>query len=185
MVYNYWNVNCYNWFNILFNFLDFMFIFKINTYLKIIFFISLISIILAYFIEYILGHQPCSLCLIERVPYWLSVILIILNYTFKKDEKFIILLLILIFTFSTIISFYHFGIEQGFFEESSVCGLKNISEILTKDEILKQLQTKTVSCKDVTFRIFGFSLTTFNIIISLMLVFLCTSILKNYEKFKK
>ena len=121
--------------------------FKIQTYLKIIFLISLISIIFAYFIEYILGHQPCNLCLIERVPYGLSIILIILNYTFRKNEQFIILLLILVFAFSFIISFYHFGIEQNFFEESVVCGLKNASDIISKEELLKQLQLKTISCK--------------------------------------
>tara|TARA_B100001996_G_scaffold207085_1_gene158757 strand:- start:561 stop:1049 length:489 start_codon:yes stop_codon:yes gene_type:complete len=158
--------------------------FKIETYLKIIFLISLISIISAYFIEYILEHQPCSLCLIERIPYGLSIILIISNYVFRKNEKFIILLLILIFAFSFIISFYHFGIEQGFFEESAVCGIKNASDIISKEELLKQLQVKTVSCKDVTFRIFGFSLTTFNIIVSLFLLILLTKIFKNYEKFK-
>ena len=157
---------------------------KIETYLKIIFLISLISIISAYFIEYILGHQPCSLCLIERIPYGLSIILIISNYVFRKNEKFIILLLILIFAFSFIISFYHFGIEQGFFEESAVCGIKNASDIISKEELLKQLQVKTVSCKDVTFRIFGFSLTAFNIIVSLFLLILLTKIFKNYEKFK-
>ena len=159
--------------------------FKIETYLKIIFLISLISIISAYFIEYILKHQPCSLCLIERIPYGLSIILIISNYIFRKNEKFIILLLILIFAFSFIISFYHFGIEQGFFEESAVCGIKNASDIISKEELLKQLQVKTVSCKDVTFRIFGFSLTTFNIIVSLFLLILLIKIFKNYEKFKK
>jgi len=158
--------------------------FKIETYLKIIFLISLISIISAYFIEYILEHQPCSLCLIERIPYGLSIILIISNYVFRKNEKFIILLLILIFAFSFIISFYHFGIEQGFFEESAVCGIKNASDIISKEELLKQLQVKTVSCKDVTFRIFGFSLTAFNIIVSLFLLILLTKIFKNYEKFK-
>ena len=158
--------------------------FKIETYLKIIFLISLISIISAYFIEHILEHQPCSLCLIERIPYGLSIILIISNYVFRKNEQFIILLLILIFTFSFIISFYHFGIEQGFFEESAVCGIKNASDIISKEELLKQLQVKTVSCKDVTFRIFGFSLTTFNIIVSLFLLILLTKIFKNYEKFK-
>ena len=158
--------------------------FKIETYLKIIFLISLISIISAYFIEYILGHQPCNLCLIERIPYGLSIILIISNYVFRKNEQFIILLLILIFAFSFIISFYHFGIEQGFFEESAVCGIKNASDIISKEELLKQLQIKTVSCKDVTFRIFGFSLTTFNIIVSLFLLILLTKIFKNYEKFK-
>ena len=158
---------------------------SINTHLKIIFFISLISILSALFIEYVLGHQPCNLCLIQRIPYGLSIILITLNYFLKKNERFIILLLILVFSFSLIISFYHFGIEQGFFKESAVCGLKNVTEIISKEEILKQLQTKTVSCKDVTFRIFGFSLTTFNIFISLIFVFLLVKIFKNYEKFKK
>ena len=162
-----------------------MYKFKINTYLKIIFFVILISISFAYFIEYILGYQPCSLCLIERIPYGLSIILIFINYTLKRNEKFIILLLVIIFAFSFIISFYHFGIEQGFFEESSVCGMNKSFEILSKDELLKQLQTKTVSCKDVTFRILGFSLTTFNMILSLILVIFLTNIFKKYEKFKK
>ena len=159
--------------------------FSINTYLKIIFLISLISILSALFIEHFLGHQPCNLCLMQRIPYGLSIILIFFNYFLKKDEKFIVMLLALIFTFSFVISFYHFGIEQGFFEESSICGLKNATEIISKEEILKQLQTKTVSCKDVTFRIFGFSLTTFNMLISLVLIFLLIKIFKNYEKFKK
>ena len=159
--------------------------FSINTYLKIIFFISLISILSALFIEYVLGHQPCNLCLMQRIPYGLSIILIFLNYFLKKDQKFVVMLLVLIFSFSFVISFYHFGIEQGFFEESAICGLNNAAEIISKEEILKQLQTKTVNCKDVTFRIFGFSLTTFNMFISLILVFLLVKIFRNYEKFKK
>ena len=159
--------------------------FSINTYLKIIFFISLISILSALFIEHVLGHQPCNLCLMQRTPYGLSIILIFSNYFLKKDQKFVVMLLALIFSFSFIISFYHFGIEQGFFEESAICGLKNATEIISKEEILKQLQTKTVNCKDVTFRIFGFSLTTFNMFISLVLIFLLVKIFRNYEKFKK
>ena len=162
-----------------------MFKFKIDIYLNIVFLISLISLISAYFIEYFLGYQPCNLCLIERIPYWLGIILIILNYSFNKNEYFIILLLILIFSFSLIISLYHFGIEQDFFEESAVCGLKNILDITSKEELLKQLQEKHISCKDVTFRIFGFSLTIFNILISIILVYLLTKIFNNYGKFKK
>ena len=161
-----------------------MYKFPIKFYLNLIFLICLVSLISAFFIEYILGHQPCNLCLIERIPYVLGLILIILNYILVKNERFIILLLILIFTFSAILSFYHLGIEQGFFEESMVCGLKDALNVITKEEILEQLQVKTVSCKDVTFRIFGFSLTTINIIISLFLTIILTSIFLNYEKFK-
>ena len=157
---------------------------KVEFYLRLILIISLISIISAYFIEYALGHQPCNLCLIERIPYGLSIILITLNYFFKKDERFIILLLILTFTFSFTISAYHLGIEQGLFEESAVCNLKNPTGIISKEELLKQLQEKTVSCKDVTFRIFGLSLTSINIILSLILITLLTKIYISYEKNK-
>tara|TARA_B100000609_G_C17067172_1_gene357153 strand:- start:179 stop:520 length:342 start_codon:yes stop_codon:yes gene_type:complete len=111
-------------------------------------------------------------------------ILIIVNFFLVKKEQFIILLLILIFSFSFIISFYHFGIEQGFFEESAVCGLNNTTDSISKEEILKQLQTQSISCKDVTFRVFGFSLTTFNIILSLLIIIFLVKIFKNYEKFK-
>ena len=159
--------------------------YKIDTYLKIILFISLFSIISAFFIEYILGHQPCSLCLIQRIPYGLSVILIILNFLIKKNTHFIILLLILVFSFSFIISFYHFGIEQGFFEESAICGVKDASNLISKEDILNQLQNKIVNCRDVTFKIFGFSLTTINIILSIILIIMLSKIYKNYEKFKK
>ena len=157
---------------------------KINTYFRVIFFISLISTFSAFFIEYILGHQPCNLCLIQRIPYVLSIILITLNYFFRKNEQFIIILLTLLFLFSLVVSFYHFGIERGFIEESAVCGVGNTSGVISKEELLKQLQIKTVSCKDVTFRIFGFSLTTFNVLISLILVIFLIKIFKNYEKFK-
>ena len=159
--------------------------FKLETYLKIIFLVCLISLISAYFIEYVLGHQPCNLCLIERIPYALGIILIILHYTLNRNEKFLILLLILVFFFSFLVSFYHFGIEQGFFEESAVCGLKDTSNILSKEELLEQLQVINVSCKDVTFRIFGFSLTSVNIIISLIIFIILLKIFKNYEKFKR
>ena len=158
--------------------------FKLETYLKIIFLVCLISLISAYFIEYVLGHQPCNLCLIERIPYALGIILIILKYIFSKNEKFLILLLILVFFFSFLVSFYHFGIEQGFFEESAVCGLKNTSNILSKEKLLEQLPQINISCKDVTFRIFGFSLTSLNIIMSLIIVIILLKIFKDYEKFK-
>ena len=100
--------------------------FKVESYLKLILAISFAAIISAYFIQYILGHQPCNLCLIERIPYGLSIFLILVHLIYKKNEKFLIILLILIFLFSFLISIYHFGIEQGFFKDSAVCGSNNV-----------------------------------------------------------
>jgi len=161
-----------------------MFNFKAEFYLKVIFLFSFIALISAFFIEYILGHQPCNLCLIERIPYILSIMIIITIFLIKKNQKFLVMLLILTFIFSFVISFYHFGIEQGFFQESSVCGVKSLTEIITKEDLLKQLSEKTISCKDVTFRIFGLSLTSINIVISILFIITLIKIFKKYEKNK-
>ena len=161
-----------------------MFNLKAEIYLKIIFLFSLVALISAYFIEYVLGHQPCNLCLIERIPYGLSIILISLMFIIKKNENFFILLLTLTFIFSLSISLYHFGIEQGIFQESTVCGVKNFSENITKEGLLNKLSEKTISCKDVTFRIFGLSLTAINIVISILLIITLAKIYFKYEKNK-
>ena len=153
-----------------------------NLLIKLIFLISIIALISAFFIEYILGHQPCNLCILERIPYFLAIIVILLNYKFVQFEKFFILLLTIIFLFGTILSLYHLGIEQGLIQESLVCDLKSGSNLLSKEEILKQLQEKNVSCKDVTFKMFGLSLTSYNILISLLITVSAGKIYFNYEK---
>ena len=159
-----------------------MFNLKAEQYLKIILLFSFIAITSAYFIEYVLGYQPCNLCLIERIPYGLSIVLIITILVLKKNQKFLVLLLILTFIFSLAISFYHYGIEQGFFQESSVCGVRFFNENITKEDLLRQLNEKTISCKDVTFRIFGLSLTSINIVISLIFIITLLKIFIKYEK---
>ena len=154
---------------------------KIIT-IKLIFIISVVALASAFFIEHLLGHQPCNLCILERIPYLLAIIIIILNYKFVHLEKKFFLLLILIFVAATILSLYHLGIEQGFIKESLVCDLKNSSNLLSKEDILKQLQKKNVSCKDVTFKIFGLSLTSYNIIISLLATYITAKIYLGYDK---
>tara|TARA_Y100001970_G_scaffold218353_1_gene267752 strand:+ start:587 stop:1069 length:483 start_codon:yes stop_codon:yes gene_type:complete len=144
---------------------------------------SIVSLTTAYFIQYVLGHKPCNLCLIERIPYLSAVILIPLTFILNKFEKIIVGILMIFFIFGTITSFYHVGIEQGIFSESLVCDLDNSGNNLSKEDLLKQLENKTVvSCKDVTFRFFGLSLATINTIISIFLSAIMFKVIKNYGK---
>ena len=147
-----------------------------------IFLISFIALVSAYFIEYILGHQPCNLCVYERIPYFLAILIVLINYKYNKLEKYLILSLAIIFLIATILSLYHLGIEQGFIKESLLCNLEKGANIIDKDEILKQLQQKSISCKDVTFKIFGLSLTSYNIIVSLLIFVYSTNIYFKNEK---
>ena len=153
-----------------------------NLLIKFIFYVSIIALVSAFFIEYVLGHQPCNLCILERIPYLLAIIIVFLNYKFIIFEKFFILLLTIIFLVGTTLSLYHLGIEQGFIQESLVCDLKSGSNLLSKEEILKQLKEKSVNCKDVTFKIFGLSLTSYNILLSLLITIGAGKIYFNYDK---
>ena len=158
---------------------------KNKTTLNLILLFSIFALSAAYFVQHILDHKPCNLCLIERLPYIFAIIIIIsLGLILKKFEKTIIILLILIFITATIISFYHFGIEQGFFKESLVCNLDSSITNLSKEDLIKELQQQTVSCKDVSFRIFGLSLATINTIISFILSIITIKLFTNYEKNK-
>ena len=156
---------------------------KINKTLiiKLIFLISIVALTSAFFIEHVLGHQPCNLCILERIPYLLAIIIILLNYKFIHLEKYFILSIILIFLLATALSLYHLGIEQGLIKESLVCELNTGSNSLSKEDILEQLQQKNVSCQDVTFKIFGLSLTSYNIILSLIISTLTAKVYFNYE----
>ena len=143
---------------------------------------SILSLSIAYFIQYVLGHKPCNLCIIERIPYIASIILISLIFILNRYQKIISSLILIFFIFGAVVSFYHFGVEQGFFSESLVCDLGN-SQPLNKEELLNQLKkTEIVSCKDVTFRFLGLSLATINTIISIILSGIMFKIIKNYGK---
>ena len=150
--------------------------------LNLILLFSFVALTSAFFIEYVLGHQPCNLCILERIPYVVAIVIILLKYKFSQFEKLFLVLLIIVFLTATILSVYHFAIEQGFIKESLVCNLKNLTENLTKEDILKELKNKSISCKDVTFRIFGLSLATINTIISLILTVIILRLFLKYEK---
>ena len=143
---------------------------------------SILSLSIAYFIQYVLGHKPCNLCIIERIPYIATIVLISLIFIVNKYEKVISSIILVFFIFGAVVSFYHFGIEQGFFSESLICELSN-NNPLNKEELLNQLKkAEIISCKDVTFRFLGLSLATINTIISIILSGIMINIIKSYGK---
>ena len=150
--------------------------------LKGILFFSFITLSVAYFIEHILGHLPCSLCLMQRVPYILAIIFIALIFFSKRFEKPVLLLLSVVFILGAILSIYHVGVEQNIFKEPFVCDIGDKSLGVTKEDLLRQLENNKISCKDVTFSIFGISLATINTIISIALSAIMIKNYKNYEK---
>ena len=156
---------------------------QINKKILISLLIFISSILIsAFVIEYELGHKACKLCIYERIPYIFSVLLIIKILLFKKYEKITLLILSFIFICSSALAFYHFGIEQGFFKESIACTTEDTFSGLTKEQLLEQLKQNTISCKDVSFRIMGFSLATINVIFSAILSVIFAKLFISYGK---
>ena len=153
-----------------------------NIFLIVILAIISLMIISALIIQYWLGHEPCKLCLYQRIPYFLSMLLIIKILFIKKYEKITLLILFLVFVSSAALAFYHFGIEQGFFNESFACTAEDQSKTLTKEELLQQLKQNSITCKDVSFRILGLSLAAINTIFSLILSVIFIRLFMNYAK---
>jgi disulfide bond formation protein DsbB len=146
-----------------------------------LFIFNFIILISAYFIEYILKVPACSMCIYQRIPYFLSILIIVIFFSKKIDFQKLIIILIFFSLINTGISFYHVGIEQGFFSELSTCK-DEINANTTKD-LLNQLKSKgIVSCKEVSFTIFGLSLATINFIVNTGLILFYWVILKNEKK---
>jgi len=153
-----------------------------NIFLICLLIVISLALISVFTIEYVLGHEPCKLCVYQRIPYIIAILLIIKILFIKTYEKIILFLLFIIFLISLILAFYHFGIEQGFFNESFVCEATNLEKNLTKEDLLKQLKQSNISCKEVNVRILGMSLSTINTIFSLVLSVIFFKLYKNYEK---
>jgi len=140
-----------------------------NNLISLILFISISIVFSAYFIEYILGYGACNLCLIERIPYFFAIAFSLFFLLSGKYKRLILSLLFISFISNALIAFYHFGIEQNFFDESFMCKIKSLNQNVSANELLQELENNKKSCKNVNFKIFGLSLATINLFISLIL----------------
>ena len=156
-------------------------ILTIKKFYLLIFLISIISLLGAVFIENVLEQSPCRLCLYQRIPYLISIFICFFGFNYYKNFLWMYLLLIL-FIISAILSGYHVGIENGIFEEFSGCTSENIN-ITNKLDLLNNLKKTMPSCKNVDFKLFGLSLATINLIISLIISAISITLIK-YEKNK-
>ncbi len=155
----------------------------INSKNQILIILGLVNIAIllsAYFIQYILKIPPCAMCYYQRIPYYLAIVVIFLALFKIVNFRTLFSILILLSFISISLSLYHVGIEQGFLSELNSCS--NNIKVDDTANLLKELQKQSVvSCKDISFKIFGLSLAAINSITSVVLMLIYWLILK-YEK---
>ena len=152
-------------------------IFEIKKFYTIVFVISLLSLLIALYIEFFLGYRPCKLCIYQRIPYLIAIFITFLGINYSKNLVWLYALLFIFFS-SFLLSGYHFGIEQEVFKEFSGC-TGNSLDIIDKSELLKILNSEVNSCKNVDFQIFGLSLATINFLLSFIIFILILRVIRN------
>ena len=152
-------------------------IFEIKKFYIIIFVFSLLSLLIALYIEFYLGYSPCKLCIYQRIPYLIAIFVTFLGISYYKNLIWLYFLLITFFL-SFLLSGYHFGIEQEIFKEFSGCTGNSIN-IIDKNELLKLLNSEVNTCKNVDFKIFGLSLATINFLLSFLIFVLILKVILN------
>ena len=152
---------------------------SIKNFYLFIAILSIITLISAIYIEYVLNAKPCKLCIYQRYPYIVAIFVSFFGY-YKYKNKFILYILAVVFFVSLIISGYHLGIEKSIFSDFSGCVSLN-TDTSTKEDLLNNLSEIPSNCKDVYFTIFGLSLATINVLISLIVVIISIMFIK-YEK---
>ena len=154
-----------------------------NLFLTLLIFKVLI-ILSAIYIEYILKVPACNLCLYQRIPYYLS-ILILFYIIFNKSTNIIPIISLAILMFVNIVlSIYHVGVEQQIISEPMLC--RSNSNIQNVDQLLENLKNNTfISCKDVNFTFLGFSLASINVLISSILAYFYVLIILNVKKIRR
>ena len=153
---------------------------NIKKFFIIIFITSFFSLTVALYVEYILGFKPCILCIYQRIPYAIALLVSLIAF-FNGNKKTLLVILGLTFVASFLLSGYHVGIEKGIIEPIFSCTGDNINA-LEKEEILKSLNNIQPDCRDVDFSLFGISLATLNFIISFVFTMVIVYISKYAKK---
>ena len=136
--------------------------------------IGSMGLLISYGFEYFLDLKPCILCLYERIPYAIALLIGFLGWRRPKlFPKAFLMILFITFLGSSLLSFYHMGIERGFFSPLAACGGQSEIEAQSVDQ-LEELISKTslVPCDVVHFRFLTLSLVEYNLLFSLCLTLL-------------
>lgn len=141
---------------------------------------SIIVLSSAFFFEYVLGYSACKMCIWQRWPHALAILvgIIILSSRLK--------ILSIIGALSTLttatIGFYHAGVEYKWWDGPSSCSSKINTEISASDLLNQILDAPIVRCDDVVWDLFGISMAGWNGILSIILTSIWVIIFLNKQK---
>jgi disulfide bond formation protein DsbB len=125
----------------------------------------------AWFFQYVLGIQPCPMCLEQRYAYYLVIVLgALLALTASRLPRALVIALLAVLALAafgnSIFGAFHAGVEWGFWQGPATCS-GPIQDLGSAGSLLQRLDTvKVVRCDEVQWRFLGVSLAGYNFLIS-------------------
>ena len=152
---------------------------KINLFNKILAIIVFASVLFSFFLEFFLNLIPCKLCLYQRYLWLFLLLACIINLKQSSKSRYIeIIITITLFAIITL-SFYHSGIEFGFFNNIISCTSENNETVNSIEELDFLIRnTKNMDCAFPKFKVFNLSLSNLSFLFSTSLLLFC---LKKYN----
>ena len=153
---------------------------KINLFNKVLAVIVFASVLFSFFLEFFLKLVPCKLCLYQRYLWVFLLLACILNVKESSISKYIKIIITINLCAIISLSFYHSGIEFGFFNNIISCVSENNQTFNSIEELDFLIRnTKNMDCAFPKFKIFNLSLSNLSFLFSSSLLVLC---LKQYNK---
>lgn len=134
----------------------------------------------AFFFEYVLGYSACKMCIWQRWPHAVAILIGLLILATRIKSLSALGFLSLLST--TLIGFYHAGVEYKWWEGPSSCSSNINTEISPTDLLNQILNAPIIRCDDVVWDLFGISMAGYNGILSLILSGIWLIILLRKEK---
>lgn len=126
--------------------------------------------------QYGFNLRPCELCLIQRVPFVLAIILGLWAY-FKPTYRLpLIGVSGVVFLVNSGIALFHSGVERKWWAGMTGCTTPDMSGSI--EELMKRIQETSVTrCDEIPWSLFGLSMANYNVAFCLGLAFICAAYL--------
>jgi len=151
-----------------------------------IFLVCVGALATAYFVEYVIGVEPCILCLYQRIPYAAAGVFALFAIVGKPGgftQQAALLGCMVAFLAGTSIAFYHFGVEEQWWEAS--CAGAQSLDMSFEDLKASILSEPLKPCDSKDWVMLGISITVYNTIASLLLALSCFTSLMILRKLKE
>ncbi len=153
---------------------------KINLFNKILAIIVFASVLFSFFLEFFLNLIPCKLCLYQRYLWLFLLLACVINLKQSSKSRYIEIIITITLCAIITLSFYHSGIEFGFFNNIISCTSENNETVNSIEELDFLIRnTKNMDCAFPKFKIFNLSLSNLSFLFSTSLLLFC---LKKYNR---